>query len=99
MGSDPVTSGLVASLSRPGGNITGATFFTTPLVTKRLELLRELVPAVVTIAVLVNPNNLASTSEGADAQAMAQPLGHHTVLFNARQFGDSFAPDRRDDTE
>jgi putative ABC transport system substrate-binding protein len=65
MGSDPVASGLVTSLNRPGGNVTGVTFFTTQVVTKRLELLRGLVPTATTIAVLVNPNNLASTCRGA----------------------------------
>jgi putative tryptophan/tyrosine transport system substrate-binding protein len=83
MGSDPVASGLVTSLNRPGGNVTGVTFFTTPLVTKRLELLRELVPTATAIAVLVNPNNLASTLEGTDAQTAAQAIGQKTVLLKA----------------
>jgi putative ABC transport system substrate-binding protein len=94
MGSDPVESGLVTSLNRPGGNVTGVTFFTTQLVTKRLELLRGLVPTATTIAVLVNPNNLASTSEGANAQAAAQAIGQQTVLLNASTEGyidDAFA--------
>jgi putative ABC transport system substrate-binding protein len=56
-GSDPVTSGLVASLNRPGANITGVTIFSSALIGKRVGLMRELVPNLRTVALLVNPNN------------------------------------------
>ena len=59
-GGDPVGAGLVASLARPGGNLTGVTFLTTELTPKRLELLSELVPRRWVIALLVNPNNASS---------------------------------------
>jgi putative ABC transport system substrate-binding protein len=59
-GGDPVRMGLVRSLNRPGGNVTGVAFFGTELAPKRLELLRELVPQATTIAYLVNPTNAGS---------------------------------------
>jgi putative ABC transport system substrate-binding protein len=56
-GSDPVTSGLVTSLNRPGANITGVTIFSSALIGKRIELMRQLVPNLKAVALLVNPNN------------------------------------------
>jgi putative ABC transport system substrate-binding protein len=61
-GSDPVKAGLVASFNRPGGNVTGASFVATELETKRLELLRDLVPSAAVIGVLINPTNPAAES-------------------------------------
>jgi len=57
MGTDPVQTGLVASLSRPGGNITGVTTFGSEILSKQLEMLHELVPKARAIAMLVNPKN------------------------------------------
>jgi len=61
-GTDPVATGLVASLNRPGGNLTGVTVITNALWPKRLELLRELISPTPLIALLVNPNNLTATA-------------------------------------
>jgi len=74
-GGDPVQLGLVASLSRPGGNVTGATNFSAELVTKRLGLLRELVPSATSVAVLVNPTRPAVDAQLAQLQEAARALG------------------------
>jgi putative ABC transport system substrate-binding protein len=82
-GADPVRSGLVASLNRPGGNATGVTLFTSTLVAKRLELLRELVPAATVIGALVNPNNPNAEFESREAHAAARSLGCQLHVLNA----------------
>src|SRR5262245_209457 len=66
VGEDPVGLGLVASLARPGGNLTGVNFFATELTAKRLDLLRELVPRAVHVAVLVNPANPSNAATTRD---------------------------------
>jgi ABC-type uncharacterized transport system substrate-binding protein len=71
VGGDPVQQGLVASLSRPGGNATGVNFFTVELVAKRMQLLRELVPAAKRVAVLVNPTDPEGYQTLRDVQAAA----------------------------
>jgi putative tryptophan/tyrosine transport system substrate-binding protein len=84
MASDPVASGLVSSLNRPSGNVTGASFFTAALGAKRLELLRQLVPKATTIALLVNPDNPPGAADGRDAQAAAQAIGLQAKVLNVR---------------
>jgi putative tryptophan/tyrosine transport system substrate-binding protein len=81
MGGDPVKLGLVASLNRPGGNVTGVTTLNIEVTPKRLEVLRELVPTTTTMAVLVNPkNNPASVeAELRQAQAATYTLGLQTI--------------------
>ena len=74
-GGDPVQTGLVASLSRPGGNITGVVTMNVELAAKRLGLLHELVPGATRFAVLLNPNSPASASPTRDALAAAAPAG------------------------
>jgi putative ABC transport system substrate-binding protein len=82
---DPVSLGLVASLARPGGNLTGVNFFTGELTAKRLELLRELVPAATRVAVLVNPDD-ASIVESTlrDVEPAARAIGLQIQVLNAR---------------
>jgi putative ABC transport system substrate-binding protein len=81
MGTDPVKSGLVASLNRPGGNITGITTLNMELAPKRLEVLRELVPTTTTMAVLVNPINDPAVveNESINARTAARALGLQTI--------------------
>jgi len=81
-GSDPVRDGLVASLNRPGGNVTGLVYFSAVLGAKRLELLRQLVPGATTIAVLVNPNTPLTEAERKDVQAAAQAIGQQLIIFD-----------------
>jgi putative ABC transport system substrate-binding protein len=93
-GSDPVRDGLVVNLNRPGGNITGVVFFNSVLGAKRLELLRQLVPAAATIAMLVNPNTANTEAERQDAQAAAQSIGKQLVVAEVgheRDFEAAFA--------
>jgi putative ABC transport system substrate-binding protein len=83
-GEDPVRLGLVASLARPGGNMTGINFFTGELAAKRLELLRELVPGAIRVAVLVNPANAPTTETTLrDVEPAARALGLQIQIFNA----------------
>ena len=87
IGGDPVAPGLVTNLSQPGGNITGASFYTSPVVTKRLELARELAPRGTTIALLVNPENPPSVIEGTTLQKAAAALGQPIEIINASTEG------------
>ena len=82
-GSDPVEQGLVTSLSRPGGNLTGATTLAVQLGQKRLELLHELVPSATLIAVLLNPTGPNYAAVSRDLQAAARKLGLPIHLLHA----------------
>jgi putative ABC transport system substrate-binding protein len=83
MAQDPVKLGLVASLARPGGNLTGINFLLTELAAKRLELLREMVPAAKRLAVLVNPAQATNTeSTLQEVQAGAQAMGLQIRVIN-----------------
>ena len=83
VGFDPVASGLVASLNRPGGNATGMTLMSLPIGEKRLEMLRELAPKSSVIAMLVNPMTPDAVPEIGSVQAAAQSLGLQLRMFNA----------------
>ena len=72
---DPLASGLVASLARPGGNLTGRTFFLAELCAKRVELIKEAMPTLTRLAVLLNPANPSAAIAIADMQRTASALG------------------------
>jgi putative ABC transport system substrate-binding protein len=86
-GSDPVKDGLVASLNRPGGNITGVSFVSGALATKRFEILRQLTPNAKTIAMLVQLDADESVLEQRGVQAAARPTGQQLIVFDYRQIG------------
>ena len=88
MGDDPVKFGLVTSLNRPGGNLTGVSFLAPALEAKRVELLRELVPTAGTIAVLVNPNSPGAEGRLRDVREAAGLLGQQFSIVNASSEGD-----------
>ena len=83
MGSDPLKAGVVTSFNRPEGNVTGVSFLINSLGTKRLELLSQMVPKVLTIGILANPTNPDAEIETRDAQAAAQVLGRKLIVVKA----------------
>jgi putative ABC transport system substrate-binding protein len=83
IGGDPVSSGHVASLNRPGGNLTGVALFAYSLGPKRLEVLRELIPNAKLIAVLANPANIQALSDTRDVEAAARAAGQHIAVLTA----------------
>jgi putative tryptophan/tyrosine transport system substrate-binding protein len=87
-GGDPVKLGLVASLNRPSGNITGVNFLANELGAKRLELLQQLVPKATLIGFLVNPRNRNAESETSDMEEAARALGRQAVVLRASIAGD-----------
>jgi putative tryptophan/tyrosine transport system substrate-binding protein len=84
VGGDPVRFGLVTSIGRPGGQVTGIMFASSVLGAKRVQLLREMVPNIRRVALLMNPDNANVLIEQADAQAGAAQLDLVVVVFNAR---------------
>jgi putative ABC transport system substrate-binding protein len=80
LGGDPVKLGLVASMNRPGGNVTGFSSMNNALTEKRLEMLSELVPQSKTIAFLVNPTNQNADSDTQDVQTAARTIGRQILV-------------------
>jgi putative ABC transport system substrate-binding protein len=93
LGEDPVRLGLVASLGRPGGNVTGLNLFSGEMTAKRLEILRELLPTATRIAVLVNPTGPNAETTLRDVPPAASAMGLVTQIFKAgsgREIGSAF---------
>lgn len=94
MGGDPVAVGAVASMSRPGGNLTGVSSLNVELAPKRLEILRELVPAAAEVAVIINPTSPTATSQLKNLQPAAGALGVQLHVLQAgteQEFDAAFA--------
>jgi len=94
IGADPVELGLVSSLSRPGGNVTGVAMLAVELEAKRFELLHELVPTAALIAFLVNPNNPQAETQVQDVQRAARSIGQRVLILRAdteRELNKAFA--------
>ena len=94
IGGDPVELGLVSSLNRPGGNITGVTFLEAQLLRKQLGLLREVVPNAAVMGALVNPSNPRSRADASLVQEAARSVGLDTYVVNAGT-EDGLVPRRR----
>jgi putative ABC transport system substrate-binding protein len=88
VGVDPVEAGLVSSLNRPGGNLTGVSTLNVELGRKRLELMHEMVPAATTIALLVNPTNSNAEIQSKDLKAAARTFGVQIHVLHASTEGD-----------
>lgn len=88
-GSDPVDEGLIASLSRPGGNVTGVTFFGgEQLIAKRIELLNELVPGARPLAVLIDPNNIGGDRASSNAAAAGRSIRREVFVVKTHNEGE-----------
>jgi putative ABC transport system substrate-binding protein len=88
MGADPVAFGLVASLNRPGNNLTGITLVSGEIVSKRIALLRDLLPEAKLLGVLVNSTTPASEAEGATAESAARTVGWQVKVLRVGERGD-----------
>ena len=88
LGTDGVQTGLVASVARPGGNLTGVSSSFVELEPKRLELIRELLPKAGTIALLVNPDEPYAETQASEVRAAARATGHNVTILKARTVGD-----------
>ena len=84
---DPVAEGLVSSLNRPGGNMTGMSTFAPALGGKRVDLLRELLPGASALAMLINPNYAPAAAEAAETENAVRALGHKLSVFKASSEG------------
>ncbi len=88
MAGDPVRAGIVASLGRPGANVTGVSTLNTEVGQKRLELLRELMPAATVVAALINPNNPTAAIQSRDMQDASDKLGMKLHILHAKAVQD-----------
>jgi putative tryptophan/tyrosine transport system substrate-binding protein len=83
LGGDPVETGLVASLNRPGGNLTGTTIMTLEMASKRVDLVRQVAPNAASVAMLINPKFPPASAEAREVQNAARALGIEINLLNA----------------